>query len=153
MVMLSPQDFELMRNAGLVTFAENPWANPDSRLYKIAVENGYKVRQGKVMKKTPRWAKARMHYDGMSAAQLRVLKTAVEAIKNAPRDATGKMTVHPTKVVAGAFTNWQKTQRQPRRKNLDATLKKINEALASASERAEEIEVTATTRRRPIATA
>jgi hypothetical protein len=162
MVMLTPEDFRLMKDAGLVTFADNPWANPDSELYKIAKKNGYKVRYGKVLKKTAKWAKARMHYDGMSSRQLLVLKTAVEAIKNAPRDDKGKMTVHPTEVIAKAFQNWEYAERQPRRANIDRTLRKINQALAKAREReaeearereAEEAEVEATTRRRPLAVA
>ena len=154
MVVLTPQDFELMRDAGLVTFAENPWANPDSKLFKIAQENGYKVSFGKVLKKTPKWAKARMHYDGMSPRQLEVLKTAVEAIKNAPRDENGKMIEHPTVVIARAFKNWERTERKPKRADIEQTLKKINEALAKARERrAEETEAEAVARRRPLAVA
>jgi hypothetical protein len=154
MVVLTPQDFEVMREAGLVTFAKNPWANPDSKLFKIAQENGYKVSFGKVLKKMPRWAKARLHYDGMSPRQLEVLKTAVEAIKNAPRDKDGKMIEHPTVVIARAFENWERAERKPRRANIEQTLKKINQALAKARGRkAEEAEAEATARRRPLAVA
>jgi hypothetical protein len=154
MVVLTPQDFKLMQDAGLVTFAENPWANPDGRLFKIAQENGYKISFGKVLKKTPKWAKARMHYDGMSPRQLEVLKTAVEAIKNAPRDENGKMKEHPTVVIAEAFKEWKRVEREPRRSDIEKTLKKINEALAEKKgRRTEEAEAERVTRRRPIAVA
>jgi hypothetical protein len=145
-----------MQDAGLATFADNPWANPDGKLFKLAKEKGYKITFGKVLKKTARWAKARMHYDGMSSGQLRVLKTAVEAIKNAPRDEKGKMLVHPTEVIANAFKNWQYTERKPRRADIEQTLKKINQALAKAQERearGEAVEAEATMRRRPLAVA
>jgi hypothetical protein len=154
MVVLTPADFELMRDAGLATFAENPWANPDSKLFKIAQEKGYKISFGRVLKKTPKWAKARMHYDGMSSRQLEMLKTAVEAIKNAPRDEKGKMLEHPTVVIARAFEKWEKTERKPKRADIERTLKKINEALAKARGReAEEAEVVAVAGRRPLAVA
>jgi hypothetical protein len=143
-----------MREAGLVTFAANPWANPDGELFKLARRNGYKVHFYRVLKKTPKWAKARMHYDGMSVRQLEVLKTAVEAIKNAPRDKDGKMTVHPTEVIREAFKGWESVERKPERKNIELTLKDINRALAKKKERkAEEAEAAAEARRRPLAVA
>jgi hypothetical protein len=156
MVVLTPADFELMRDVGLVTFAENPWANPDSKLFQIAMENGYEISFGKVLKKTPKWAKARMHYDGMSSRQLQVLKTAVEAIKNAPRDEKGKMLVHPTVVIQEAFKNWVSVAKPRERKDLERTLKEINRALAKAQEREarkEAVAAEATARRRPLAVA
>jgi hypothetical protein len=154
---LSPQDIQLMKDAGLVTYAENPWANPDSKLYKIAVENGYKIRPGKIVKKTPRWAKARMHLEGMSANQLMVIKHLVETIRAAERDETGKLKVHPTVLVKEAFKNWQKAPPKPRRKGLEGiqeTLARINKLLAEKLERRpEEVEAIYVERRRPLARA
>jgi hypothetical protein len=141
---LSPQDLQRMKDAGLVTYAENPWANPDSELYKIAMENGYKIRPGKIVRKTPRWAKARMHLEGMSANQLMVIKHLTETIRTADRDETGKLKVHPTTLVKEAFKGWQKAPRKPRRKGIEGiqeTLAKVNELLTKKTgRRAEEVE-------------
>jgi hypothetical protein len=154
---VTPEDIQRMKDAGLVTYAENSWANPNGELYKIAMENGYKIRPGKIVRKTPRWAKARMHLEGMSPNQLMVLKHLTETIKTAERDEKGKLKVHPTVLVRRAFKGWQKVERKPRRKGLEGiaeTLSKINELLAKKLERpAEAVEAIYAERRRPLARA
>lgn len=154
---VTPEDIQRMKDAGLVTYAENPWANPDDELYKIARENGYKIRPGKIARKTPKWAKARMHLEGMSVNQLMVIKHLVETIRTAERDETGKLKVHPTVLVQKAFEGWQKVERKPKRKGLEGirkTLEDINELLAKKLERpAEAVEAIYAERRRPLARA
>jgi len=144
-----------MKDAGLATYAENPWANPDGKLYKIAMENGYKIRPGKIVRKTSAWAKARLHLAGMSVNQLMVIKHLTETIRTAERDETGKLKVHPTILVRKAFEGWQKVERKPKRKGIEGiqkTLEKINEQLAKKTERRVE-EVEAMYRERRVALA
>jgi hypothetical protein len=154
-MIVTPQELAGYKDSGLYTLADHPWAN--GKLADIARSEGYKVKQGKVMRRTPRWAKARQHLEGMSSNQLMVLKHLTETIRTAERDETGKLKVHPTVLVKKAFEKWQKVERKPRRKGLEGiqeTLTKINELLAEKLERpVEAIEAVYAERRRALARA
>ena len=152
---IQPEDIQRMKDAGLVTVAEHPWANPDGKLYKIARENNYKIRPGKIVRKTPRWAKARMHLEGMTANQLMVIKHLVETIRTAERDEEGKLKEHPTVLIKRAFEGWEKVPRKPKRKGVEGlrkVLEDINELLAEKTGRSVE-EVEAMYRERRVALA
>jgi hypothetical protein len=154
---VTPEDIQRMKDAGLVTVAENPWTNPDGKLYKIARENGYKIRPGKIVRKTPRWAKARMHLEGMSVNQLMVVKHLVETIRTADRDETGKLKEHPTVLVQKAFEGWEKAERKPKRKGVEGlrkVLEDISDVLAKKTgRRVEEVEAMYRERRAALARA
>jgi hypothetical protein len=155
MTIVKPEELAGFKDSGLYTLAANPWLKGE--LAKIAKENNYKVSLGKVLRRMPRWAKARMHLEGMTANQLMVLKHLVETIRTAERDETGKLKEHPTVLVKKAFEGWQKVERKPKRKGLEGiqeTLSKINELLAEKLERpVEAVEAIYAERRRPLARA
>jgi hypothetical protein len=155
MTIVTPEELAGFKDSGLYTLARNSWLK--GKLAKIAKENNYKVSLGKVLRRTPRWAKARMHLEGMSVNQLMVIKHLVETIRTADRDETGKLKEHPTVLVQKAFEGWQKTERKPRRKGVGGLRKvidDINDVLAKKLERpVEEVEAVYAERRRPLARA
>jgi len=142
MTIVEPEELAGYTDSGLYTLAKNPWLKGE--LAKIAKENNYKVSLGKVLRRTPKWAKARMHLEGMSANQLMVVKHLVETIRTAERDETGKLKVHPTILVKKAFERWEKVPRKPKRKGVEGlrkVLEDINELLAKKTGRSvEEVE-------------
>jgi len=155
MTIVKPEELAGFKDSGLYTLADNPWL--EGELAKIAKENNYKVSLGKVLRRMPRWAKARMHLEGMSANQLMVVKHLVETIRTAERDETGKLKEHPTVLVKKAFEGWEKVPRKPKRKGVEGlrkVLEDINELLAKKLERpVEAVEAIYAERRRPLARA
>ena len=68
-------------DTGLFTLASNPWMS--GSLASIAKQFGFNVKSPTIMRKTPPWAKARLHLDGLSPAQLEVIRNFINAVIDA----------------------------------------------------------------------
>jgi hypothetical protein len=66
---ITPRDLAGLLDSGLYVKAANPWSNPESELYKYAVQSGFKLRPSYVFRKSPPWSKARGGVDALSENQ------------------------------------------------------------------------------------
>jgi hypothetical protein len=65
--MKADGDVITMVDSGLFTLSKNPWES--GKLASYAREYGFTIKTRKILKRTAPWAKARLHFEGMSDNQ------------------------------------------------------------------------------------